>query len=132
MSYPADRMFSAGKGVVLGAYTFGDYGKKLGDMTPEQRVQEVLAQNAKIHPQAADEFDGGVSLSWHNIPWVGGGYSLWTDETRKSLYPTLVARHNRVMLAGEHTSYLPGWMEGSVRSAQTAIEEFDRMFAAQR
>ncbi|MGM0931019.1 MAG: FAD-dependent oxidoreductase [Actinomycetota bacterium] len=131
MSYPADRMFSAGKGVVLGAYTFGDYGKRLGDMSPEQRLQEVLAQNAKIHPQAAEEFDGGVSLSWHNIPWAGGGYSLWSDEHRKSVYPTISARHNRVMLAGEHTSYLPGWMEGSVRSAKTAIEEFDRMFAAQ-
>lgn len=130
MSYTADRMFSTGKGMVMGAYTFGEYGKKLGDLSPSQRVQEVLRQNAKIHSQATAEFDGGVSLSWHKIPWAQGGYSLWDDESRKSIYPTLVARHHRVMLAGEHTSYLPGWMEGSVRSTQTAIEEFDRMFAA--
>lgn len=135
MSYPADRMFSPGSAVVMGAYTgYGaavNYGVQFGDMDPATRVAEVVQQNTDIHPQAAEEFERGVSVAWHKMPWALGAYSLWDDESRETIYPTLVARHNRVMLAGEHTSYLPGWMEGSIRSTSTAIAEFDRMLARQ-
>jgi monoamine oxidase len=124
-------MCSKRRDAPVGGFGRSDYGKQLGDMTPEARLQEILQQNAQIHPQALDEYAGGVSVPWHKIPWVGGGYSVWTEETRQTLYPTLVARHGRIMLAAEHTSYLPGWMEGSLLSAKSAIEEFDRVAVSQ-
>jgi monoamine oxidase len=46
---------------------------------------------------------------------------MWTEETRKEHYQTLVALEDRIVLAGEHASYLPCWMEGSLLSAIDAI-----------
>jgi monoamine oxidase len=32
----------------------------------------------------------------------------------------------RIVLAGEHASYLPAWQEGAVLSAHTAVEQLHR------
>lgn len=129
MAYPAEGFHRSGAGVVLGAYAFADYGYELGTKPPEQRLAEVLRQNAQLHPQATAAYAGGVSVSWHKMPWAGGAYAFWLDDARRTLYPTLVARHGRVMLAGEHASYWSGWIQGSLLSARAAVEEFDRLAA---
>ncbi|WP_345459096.1 flavin monoamine oxidase family protein [Deinococcus carri] len=130
VSYPANNYLSNGKGVVLSAYMFGPDAVRLSGMNPAPRLQEVLRQNVQIHPQAEKEFDNGISVGWHRVPWTLGCYGLYTDETRKTDYPVLCARHNRLMLAGEHTSYWNGWQEGALLAAITAVEEMHK-FAMQ-
>ncbi|GGL81059.1 hypothetical protein GCM10010840_18580 [Deinococcus aerolatus] len=46
----------------------------------------------RIHPQAGKEFDDGVSVGWHRVPWALGCYGLYTDETRENESPVLYAR----------------------------------------
>ncbi|XOT98089.1 hypothetical protein ACMTAU_06540, partial [Alcaligenes pakistanensis] len=36
---------------------------------------------AQIHPQYKDEFENGVAVAWHRVPWTLGCYGMWTDQT---------------------------------------------------
>jgi monoamine oxidase len=50
-----------------------------------------------------------------------GCFGLWTDATRAEHYDNLCQLDGRIVLAGEHASYLPAWQEGAVTSALDAI-----------
>ncbi len=122
MSYPANNYNSLGKGVVLGAYMFGPDAVRFTGMNPQDRLKEVVRQNIAIHPQAEKEFDNGISVGWHRVPWTLGCYGLYNDQTRKDIYPTLCALDKRFILAGEHTSYWNAWQEGALLAAVSAVE----------
>jgi monoamine oxidase len=121
IGYPACDYFSSGKGVLLGAYNFGRAAYIACSKPPEQRIADALAQGAKIHPQYRREYETGVAVAWHRVPWAMGCQGAWTDESRAQHYENLCAIDGRIMLAGEHASRLPGWQEGSVTSALDAI-----------
>ena len=122
ISYPSSRFFSEGKGVLLGAYIW-DMGSSMyfSSMTPAQRVAKAVEYGSQIHPQYREEFDNGVGVAWHRVPGAMGCFGLWTDATREEHYDNLCAFDNRIVLAGEHASYLPAWQEGAVTSALDAI-----------
>lgn len=46
---------------------------------------------------------------------------MWTEEARKTHYKTLCSVDNRVVLAGEHASYIGCWQEGAILSALDAV-----------
>ncbi len=121
ISYPMWDYFSKGKGVLLGAYTFGKPAYIAASKPPEQRIRDALLQGAQIHPQYPAEFETGVAVAWHRVPWALGCQGAWTDESRAAHYDNLCALDGRIMLASEHCSRLPGWQEGSVLSALDAI-----------
>jgi monoamine oxidase len=121
IGYPMWDYFSRGKGVLLGAYTFGRPAYIFASKTPEERIADALAQGAQIHPQYRTEFETGVAVAWHRVPFALGCQGAWTDESRAAHYDNLCALDGRIMLASEHASRLPGWQEGSVLSALDAI-----------
>jgi monoamine oxidase len=122
ISYPSSRFFSEGKGVLLGAYIW-DMGSSMhfSSMTPAQRVAKAVDYGSQIHPQYREEFDNGVGVAWHRVPSAMGCFGLWTDSAREQHYDNLCAFDNRIVLAGEHASYLPAWQEGAVTSALDAL-----------
>ncbi|YCH45570.1 flavin monoamine oxidase family protein [Pseudomonas sp. SA195] len=122
ISYPSTDYGKAGSGVLLGAYIWGPNAYEFTAMTPEERVRKAVEYGAQLHPQYRDEFDNGVAVGWHRVPWTQGCYGMWTDETREKHYRTLCQIDGRIVLAGEHASYIPAWMEGAIRSSQNAIE----------
>jgi monoamine oxidase len=63
----------------------------------------------------------GASVAWARVPWTLGCCARWSEETRDAHYQTLVAMDNRVVLAGEHASYVGCWMEGALLSSIDAI-----------
>ena len=77
---------------------------------------------SKLHPQYMKEFDNGVSVAWHRVPWNLGCSGAWTDAMRAEHYKNLCAIDGRIVLAGEHASYIPAWMEGAMLSALDAIQ----------
>ena len=91
-------------------------------MTPAQRVAKAVEYGSQIHPQYAKEFDNGVAVAWHRVPGAMGCFALWSDENRAAHYDNLCAFDGRIVLAGEHASYLPAWQEGAVTSALDAID----------
>jgi len=61
---------------------------------------------------------------------VLGCFGRWTDEARKQHYQNLCAIDGRILLAGEHVSYMPAWQEGAVLSALDAISRLHRRVLA--
>jgi len=121
IGYPMWDFFSKGKGVVMGAYSGGARAIEAAAKAPAQRIEDALAHGEKIHPQYRKEFECGVAVAWHRVPWTLGCAGQWTEAGRAAHYENLCALDGRIMLAGEHASRLPGWQEGSVMSATDAI-----------
>jgi monoamine oxidase len=123
ISYPSSRFFADGKGVLLGAYIWNMLDSmEFTSMTPAQRVSKAVEYGSQIHPQYAKEFDNGIAVAWHRVPSAMGCFSIWSDENRDEHYDNLCAFDGRIVLAGEHASYLPAWQEGAVTSALDAID----------
>jgi monoamine oxidase len=90
-------------------------------MTPRQRVEHALEYGSKLHPQYKAEYENGISVAWHRVPFTLGCAASWNDKLRQEHYDNLCQIDGRLVLAGEHTSYLPAWMEGSILSSLNAI-----------
>ena len=126
IQYPATDYFKSGKGVLLGAYAFGSYAFEWTALAPAERIRRVVEFGAQVHPQYTTEFENGISVGWHREPATLGCFAMWSDAQRKEHYGNLCALDNRIMLAGEHASYLPAWQEGAVLSALDAIGRLHR------
>ena len=122
ISYPSSGFFSDGKGVLLGAYIWDMVNSmEFSSMPPAERVAKAVEYGSRIHPQYRQEFDNGVGVAWHRVPHALGCFGLWSDATRAEHYDNLCRLDGRIVLAGEHASYLPAWQEGAVTSALDAI-----------
>ncbi len=121
IAYPNTGYGSKGKAVVLGAYPWGPFAYEFAAMAPEERVKRAVEFGAQIHPQYKTEFDTGVAVAWHRVPWTLGCFGAWTEETRAAHYKDLCQIDGRILLAGEHASYIPAWQEGAVTSSLDAI-----------
>jgi monoamine oxidase len=114
--------FQGRKGVLIGYYNFYGRAEAVGAMTVAEREKLALAQGVKIHPQYPTEFENSFSLAWHRIPYSGGGWSTYDENTRKKYYPALMEPDDNIYFAGEHTTYLTAWMAGAFTSARRAVE----------
>jgi monoamine oxidase len=130
ISYPSSGYFGNGKGVLLGGYLFGLDAAEFTAMTPDERVAKAVEYGSRIHAQYPQEFDNGVSVAWHRSPFTLGCFGLWSEEARARHYENLCSFDGRIVLAGEHASYLPAWQEGALMSALDAIARLHRRAVA--
>jgi monoamine oxidase len=122
ISYPSGGLHSDGPGVLLGAYMYGPSSYRFAGMTPEQRIAGALEQGAVFHPgRYKEQFTAGAAVAWSRVPFTLGCCAQWNEATRKEHYQTLVAVDDRIVLAGEHASYIGCWMEGALLSSLDAI-----------
>ncbi|MFU0507756.1 flavin monoamine oxidase family protein [Pseudaminobacter sp. NGMCC 1.201702] len=122
ISYPSTDFNTTGKGVLLGCYTWnGPNSYEFTSLAPEDRVKRAVEYGSQIHPQYKDEFENGVAVAWHRSPFTLGCAGDWTEEKRKEHYDNLCQIDGRIVLAGEHASYIPAWMEGAILSSLDAI-----------
>jgi monoamine oxidase len=122
IAYPNSGFNQPGKGVLLGAYLFeGPNAYEFTSMPPAERVARAVEFGASLHPQYRAEFENGVAVAWHRIPFILGCAGNWSDEARAEHYDNLCAIDGRIVLAGEHASYIPAWQEGAILSALDAI-----------
>jgi monoamine oxidase len=126
ISYPSTGFQSAGKGVLLGAYVWGLEAFEFTSMTPQQRVAKAVEYGTQLHPQYPREFDNGIAVGWHRVPFTHGCFGVWSDAARAEHYENLCRIDGRIALAGEHASYIPAWQEGAITSALDAIERLHR------
>ena len=122
IAYPNTGFNSAGKGVLLGAYLFdGPNAYEFASMPPAERVARAVEIGAGIHPQYRAEYENGVAVAWHRMPFTLGCAGNWTDKARAEHYDDLCQIDGRIVLAGEHASYIPAWQEGAILSSLDAI-----------
>jgi monoamine oxidase len=130
IGYPSARYLDEGPGVLLGAYTFGPSAVQITTLPPPDRVQRVVDWGAQVHPQYRTEFQHGVAVGWHRVPWALGCYGSWTEDLRARYYDDLCAIDGRILLAGDHVSRLIGWQEGALLSSLDAIQRLHQRVTA--
>jgi len=131
IGYPNTSYGSSGKGVLLGAYVFDSpYAYEFTALSPEDRLRKAIEYGAQIHPQYKTDYENGIAVGWHRVPWVLGCFGRWTEEARKQHYENLCAIDGRIALAGEHVSNIPAWQEGAVLSSLDAISRLHRQVVA--
>ncbi len=122
IGYPNTGFNRGGRGVLLGAYIFeGANAYEFAALPPAERVARAVALGANIHPQYPAEFENGVAVAWQRVPFTLGCAGYWTDAARAEHYDDLCQIDGRIVLAGEHASYLPAWQEGAILSSLDAI-----------
>jgi monoamine oxidase len=121
IGYPNTGYNGSGPAVLLGAYAFGPYAFEFTALDPPARVARAVEYGAQIHPQYKSEFVNGVGVGWDRVPWTLGCFGLWSSATRAAHYADLCAIDGRILLAGEHASYIPAWQEGALLSALDAV-----------
>ncbi len=127
IGYPQFGFNRPGKGVLLGTYIYdGPNAFEFTALSPAERVRRAVAFGAKIHPQYDADFENGFAMAWHRSPFTMGCASSWTEQSLADHYENLCAFDGRLVLAGEHASYLPAWQEGAILSALNAVERLHR------
>ena len=122
IAYPNTGFNRRGRGVLLGAYLVeGSNSYEFTSMAPTERVARAVAMGSRIHPQYEAEFENGIAVAWHRVPFTLGCAGYWSDEARAEHYNDLCQIDGRIVLAGEHASYIPVWQEGAILSALDAI-----------
>ena len=120
--YPADGYLGR-TGVLTGAYNRGPDAETFMRLGHAERLETALEGGEKLHPGYRDKVhtDRGVSIAWGKMPHQEGGWADETFETQPQIYEAITdLPQGRLYLAGDFVSYMPGWMEGAVRSAQLA------------
>lgn len=130
ISYPSTGYHSSGKGVLLGGYLWGREAFEFTSMKPDERVRKAVEYGAQLHRQYPDEFDNGIAVGWHRVPFSHGCYGQWTEKIRDEHYRNLCQIDGRIALAGEHVSYIPAWQEGAIVSAHDVITRLHRKIMA--
>jgi monoamine oxidase len=122
ISYPSSGFNRNGRGVLLGAYVYeGANSFEFTSMNPADRVARAVEFGSSIHAQYKAEFENGIAVAWHRVPFTLGCAGNWTDRAREEHYDNLCQIDGRIVLAGEHASYIPAWQEGAILSSLDAI-----------
>ena len=129
--YPNYGYLSGNGGVVIGYYHFGKDAAEVGRLAPPDRLAHAMVQGSKIHPQYAAEFQNAFSVAWQHIPYNLGGWAEWSEEDRAKYYPVLNKADGPFYLAGEHLTYLGGWMAGAFESAKAVVTSLRERVAQQ-
>jgi monoamine oxidase len=122
IAYPNTGFNRSGRGVLLGGYLFdGPNAYEFSSMPPAERVARAIDYGARLHPQYKAEYENGIAVAWHRVPFALGCAGGWTEKTRAAHYEDLCQIDGRIVLAGEHASYIPAWQEGAILSSLNAI-----------
>ena len=127
IAYPNTGYNRSGRGVLLGAYlTGGPNAFEFTSLPPAERVARAVEFGAQLHPQYRSEYENGIAVAWHRVPFTLGCAGAWTEAARAQHYTNLCQIDGRIVLAGEHASYIPAWQEGAILSALDAIARLHR------
>jgi monoamine oxidase len=121
IAYPNTGFNRAGRGVLLGGYLFGPNAFEFTSMPPAERIARAVKFGAAIHPQYRTDYETGVAIAWHRMPFTLGCAGDWSEQARAEHYDNLCQIDGRIVLAGEHASYIPAWQEGAILSSLDAI-----------
>lgn len=108
---------------IIESYTAGEAARLVGALPEAGRVAFVAGALAAVYPGLGPPLAGGASADWSSDPWARGGYCWFAPGQMERFGPHIARREGRVHFAGDHTSVLPGWMEGALESGHRAAHE---------
>ncbi|HEX7858365.1 MAG TPA: flavin monoamine oxidase family protein [Sphingobium sp.] len=130
ISYPSSNFMAKGPATLLGAYTFGAFAYEYTSLSPAERIARAVEWGSQIHPQYKEEYLSGVAVGWHRVPWTQGCFGSWSEDARAEHYKNLCQIDGRILLAGEHASFIPAWQEGGITSSLDAISRLHQRVMA--
>ena len=129
--YPSDNAIaknprvSAGPGVLLASYSWGQAARRLASLAHAERAATVVESLSLVHPQLKDRsvVRHTASWSWDNHPLSGGAFAWFLPGQHSALHRHIVAPEGRIHFAGEHASLTHTWMQGALESGLRAVRE---------
>jgi monoamine oxidase len=115
-AYPSNDFFTK-KGILLGFYGSATTGGLLDKTNPE-RIQHVLDNASKFHPQMKAEFETGYAKFWPKIKYSEGAFA----NTATALLPKLNVPDGRLYLGSAALSTDPGWQQGAIEAAWGTVK----------
>jgi len=116
-SYPCYDYFRE-KGVLLGYYGSSSQAG-LADMPVRDRVEHVLTQASKVHPQMRQEFEHAYCVWWEKVEHSEGAYGRTPSQ---EILEQLERPDGRLFIGCAGASFDPAWMEGAVEAAWRSVE----------
>jgi len=117
-SYPSNGYFTQ-KGVLLGYY--GASAQAGLDQLPVAgRIEHVIRQASKVHPQMRQEFESAYAVWWEKVPYSVGAYGRGPGQ---DLLARLSRADGRLYIGCAGASEDPAWLEGAVASAWRSVEQ---------
>ncbi len=116
---PAGQDPSIDKGVIIASYAWEQDSMAYSMLDETQRVAQALQDLAKIHPEAAETFEFGISHDWALDRHGGGIGPLFRPfEMTGRFFDDIARPVGRVWFAGDACSRLARrWIEGAIESA---------------
>ncbi|MCI0417288.1 FAD-dependent oxidoreductase [bacterium] len=112
-----------GKAGILEAYISGPLARRISSLNETERIETTLSFLEELHPEMRKHLLKTTSVCWDHDPWAGGAYSWFKPGQMTNLLPVLGRPFGQIHFAGDHTSSLPGWMQGALESAHRVIQE---------
>ena len=107
-----------GKTGILMAYTGGDSGRELAELSEDERMDVVEAGQRVMYPNLAQRV-AGFSQAWSLDPFFGGSYAVYRPGEVTRFWHVLRRPWGRIHLAGEHTATWTGYLEGAIESGES-------------
>ena len=124
-AYPSNDFF-AKKGILLGFYGSATTGGLL-EKSNAERIQYVLDNASRFHPQMKAEFETGYAKFWPKVKYSEGAYA----STATALIPRLTQPDGRIYLGSAALSTEPGWQEGAISAAWGTVKRLhERVMAS--
>jgi monoamine oxidase len=120
---PAGQDDSFGKGVLIASYAWGQDSMAYSMLTEEQRIAQALQDLCKIHPEARDSFEFGVSHDWSLDQYAGGiGPLFRPHEMSGHFYDNIIRPVNRIWFANDacdrrHRRWIEAALIAAVKNA---------------
>ena len=92
-------------------------------MAPEARAAQAIERIARLLPGLEKHVVASAVKVWAEDPWAGGAYLQFLPGQLYDLKPHFARPEGRIHFAGDHTSHLPGWMQGALASGHRVAKE---------
>ncbi len=120
----ASMLAPPGSGAVLDCYAVGPLARALAPMDDAERTHLILAQVERAMPGAEAAFTGrSICVCWDEEPYTRGDYCWFEPGQMAKMQPHLARPCGRIHFCGDHTSALPGWIQGALESGVRAAAE---------
>jgi monoamine oxidase len=112
-----------GPRAVLEAFVTGPHARRLAARPERARVRSVIGWAEQLLPGVSRLVERTQHYAWDHDRCSRGDYAWFAPGELRAFLPHLASTEGRVHFAGDHTSALPGWMEGALASGVRAAAE---------
>lgn len=112
-----------GPRAILESYASGANARVYAAQSDKDTISDIETTIAAIYGVAPTIFEKATRFSWDDEPYAKGGYAWFLPGDMGVLLPTIAQPEGRLHFAGEHTSVMPGWIQGALESGLRAADE---------